>query len=177
MPAQVKVAEKKDIFTITQVCVILKVFIMTCWYRFILLCPRTQICQWSILTSVVCHVLCLQTVSQELVFSLTIVSSLTLSFIFTEALSSGEPKPIISNVARNIGNYWLRVTTWYIHCNFVARQATLSVIACQPTLALVAETKLRVYNECCIMCCVSTLVFSFRLIWLCQCCIYHALYL
>ena len=61
------------------------------------------------------------------------------------ALSSGEPKPLISN----IGNYWLRVTTWYIHCkitNFVARQATLSNIACQATLAFVTETKLLVYN-------------------------------
>ena len=52
----------------------------------------------------------------------------------------------------NIGNYWRRVTTWYIHCkiaNFVARQATLSAIACQATLAFVAETKLLVYNEYC----------------------------
>ena len=75
---------------------------------------------------------------------------------FNEALSSGEPKPIISNDARrpegNIGNYWLRVTTWYIHCkiaNFGARQATLSDIACQATLAFVTETKLLVYNVHC----------------------------
>ena len=64
------------------------------------------------------------------------------------ALSSGEPKPLISN----IGNYWLRVTTWYIHCkiaNFVAWQATLSDIACQATLAFVSETKLLVYNVQC----------------------------
>ena len=50
-----------------------------------------------------------------------------------------------NNFQCNIGNYWLRLTTWYIHCkiaNFVAQQATLSNIACQATLAFVAETKL-----------------------------------
>ena len=54
------------------------------------------------------------------------------------------------NEALSSANYWLRVTTWYIHCkiaNFGARQATLNDIACQATSAFVAETKLLVYNE------------------------------
>ena len=49
----------------------------------------------------------------------------------------------------NIGKYWLKITTWKIHCkiaNFVAQQAALNDSAYQATLAFVADTKLLVYN-------------------------------
>ena len=81
------------------------------------------------------------------------------SFLQNEGLSSGEQKPIISNVAQGLrGQHWklLALAHHLIHslydckiANFVARQATLSNIACQATLAFIAETKLLVYNEFC----------------------------